>query len=356
MTQVALILGTRPETIKILPLARVLGLSCDLIAVTQHRELLFGHLSEYGLTPHTVIDIDRKTGSLSELSGCILKQLGEGRIAWDNYAYAVVQGDTATALASAQAAFYAGVPVVHVEAGLRSPSLLRPFPEEMHRRAISKIASYHFAPTRLSAMNLQQENVEGGIFQVGNTGIDAFRDAVSRPEPPQVTEILKRAGSRPVVLITCHRRESWSTLLPKLIELTAALPPDLFAVWPIHANPHIKSLIKAATLPSNVLITESLSHRVLAHLVLLSSAVVTDSGGVIEEAADADKPCLILRTETERPEALDAACQLVGDRVDELPTLVRAAVGWQRKSKGRFGDGHAANRIASVLLKRGTMQ
>lgn len=348
--RVAVFAGTRPECVKIAPLVRALGASCDLIAVTQHKELLVSHINEQGLVPKQWVEIERKTGSLTELMGAAIDRLGS-LVSWGEYACAVVQGDTATAFAAAQAAFLNGVPVAHVEAGLRSPLLTRPFPEEMHRRAISRIATWHFAPTRLSAANLRQERVDGGIYQVGNTGIDAFRQAIASTIPSLVSDIVERAGIRPLVLVTCHRRESWEKTIPALVDTLRALPPDLLAVWPAHGNPKLADVLKTAVLPGNVLVTPPLEHVVTAQLVERCALVVTDSGGLIEESADAEKPCLILRGETERPEAIDNACKLVGDNVEDLPKMMAVAIGCYRNSRGRFGDGHAAPRIAKILLR-----
>jgi len=334
---------------KVASTVRALGKSCHLIAVTQHRELLTSHLREQGLIPDQWIEVDRTTGSLTEFVGNAIKELGSGRVGWGEYAYAVVQGDTATAFAGAQAAFLSGTRVAHIEAGLRSPTVFSPFPEEMNRRAISKIATLHFAPTQAAARNLRREQVEGEIHVTGNTGIDAFRSALEHTTPSIVSDIVERAAGKPIILITCHRREAWDSIMPKLVSLIASLPKDYLAVWPAHANPKLKAMMQEAVLPPHVVLPGPLEHTAMAQLVDWSSLVITDSGGLIEEAADAEKPCLILRRETERPEALDSACRLIGDQIDELLRMVPVAIRCRRKSRGRFGDGGAGSRIAEIL-------
>lgn len=345
-------MGTRPEAIKCASTIRALGKSCHLIAVTQHRELLTSHLQEQCLVPDQWIEVDRATGSLTEFVGNAIKELGSGRVGWGSYAYAVVQGDTATAFAAAQAAFLSGTRVAHIEAGLRAPTVFAPFPEEMNRRAISKIATLHFAPTQAAARNLRNERVEGVIHVTGNTGIDAFRAALEHTTSSAVTDIVEYAAGRPIILITCHRREAWDSVMPKLVALVADLPRNYVAVWPAHANPKLKDMMRAAALPPHVILPGPLEHTVMAQLLDYSSLVITDSGGLIEEAADAEKPCLILRRETERPEALDSACRLIGDQVDDLLRMIPIAVKCRRKSRGRFGDGGAGSRIAEILLQQ----
>lgn len=353
---IALFVGTRPEVIKLAPLYRALktredaGVEAEIIAVSQQAHLLTNHLDEEEVDSYQTISISRTRGDLFELSSLLFESLAT--FPFNAYDLIVVQGDTTTAAVVAQAAFLSKRPVVHVEAGLRTNDPYRPFPEEMNRRLISQLATYHFAPTADSVTNLLAEGIPSHrIYEVGNTGIDAFHAAIARFIPAAASLHLEWAEGTKLVFVTCHRRENWDLTLEVLVEGLRALPQGFSAVWPCHPNPTVHKIVAKASDRENVRIVGPLPHRAVAQLVHYCDIVVTDSGGIIEEATEAEKPCLIIREETERHEALDDGCRLVtAQELTAFEVLLREAVSWKRTSKGRFGDGRSAERIAQILI------
>jgi len=340
---ITVVLGTRPELIKLAPICNVLAsrqVQHRVLAIGQQAHLLQKHLAETGLSAD-VAPIDRTSDTgLDILLGQAIAAVSM-HLRQHDADVVVVQGDTTTALAGALAAWYRGAVVAHVEAGLRTYSEW-PYPEEGNRRLISQIATLHFAPTPHASQNLHRERVLGRVAITGNTGIDAFRNACRN---------LRRTLSDDYALVTVHRRENWPRIRLIAEAVRACANERLKILWSVHPNPLISRAVEAVVRDHpDIIILQPVRHETMAQLVATAAVVITDSGGLIEEAADAERPCLILRDVTERPEALDGACQLVRD-ISTLPELVSSFLGRVRTSKGTFGDGRAAERIVDVLTR-----
>ncbi|MFE5310544.1 non-hydrolyzing UDP-N-acetylglucosamine 2-epimerase [Isoptericola sp. NPDC056605] len=357
--------GTRPEAIKVAPVIRALEASDALDSVTvvtgQHREMLDQVNEIFGITPDHDLDIFEHGATLSLIVARVLERL-DPVLEAEKPAALVVQGDTSTSTAAAVAAFHRGIPVVHLEAGLRSGDISTPFPEEANRRLTSQLAALHLAPTATSKANLLRETISPDqVVITGNTVIDALLTAVERK--PSFTdpelESLADAGGR-VVLVTTHRRENWGDTMKGIGRAIGRLAdrfPDIAVVLPIHRNP----LVRAALLPyiegrSNVTVTEPLGYGEFTRLLALASVVLTDSGGVQEEAPSLGKPVLVMRENTERPEAVEAGTvRLIGTDenriVEEVATLLTDSTAHRAMAHATnpYGDGHGAMRSVAAI-------
>jgi UDP-N-acetylglucosamine 2-epimerase (non-hydrolysing) len=352
--EVLLLYGTRPEAIKMAPVVAALRARPERFAVTvcstaQHRGLLDQVQALFGLEADVDLDLMRPDQSLNGLASRLFAALDpvllERRPHW-----LLVQGDTTSAFVGAFAAFHRGVKVGHVEAGLRSGNLQRPFPEEANRRAIDLVADALFAPTERSRQTLLTEGIEPGrVFLTGNTVVDALLAIAPR---------LGETPERDEVLVTVHRRESFGAPLEEifaaLAELAAAFPETRF-VYPVHPNPHVREPAhrRLAGLP-NLTLHEPFDYLELLRHLRAARLVITDSGGLQEEAPTFGRPVLVLRDETERPEGVEVGvAELVGtDRQRIVAAATRhLSAGATRKIavSNPYGDGHAAQRIAACL-------
>jgi UDP-N-acetylglucosamine 2-epimerase (non-hydrolysing) len=360
---VMVIYGTRPEAIKLAPV--ILGLMAQphlrvvTVVTGQHRAMLDQVNELFGIVPDVDLDVIRERQTLPELTGRVMAGVTEAVQAHRPDAV-VVQGDTTTSFVAGLAAFYQQVPVVHVEAGLRTGNRYDPFPEEVNRCLTSQLTSLHLAPTSTSRANLLREGIDPSTVVVtGNTVIDALLDTVSRNLPLEnpAVEVL---GAGPSVLVTSHRRESWGAPMARTANAIARLAkefPDVAFLLPAHLNPVVREVL----LPplqgiSNVTITEPLSYADFARAMDLSSILLTDSGGVQEEAPSLGKPVLVLRETTERPEAVEAGTvRLVGTDEDlvvtEVSRLLTNRVAYDRMAHAvnPYGDGHATPRIVAAI-------
>lgn len=357
--------GTRPEAIKVAPVIKALRTSRTLSGITvvtgQHREMLDQVNALFGIEPDHDLDIFEHGQTLAEIASRVLTRL-DVVLADERPDAVIVQGDTTTSTAAALAAFYRKIPVVHLEAGLRSGNINSPFPEEANRRITSQIAALHLAPTKTSKHNLIREGIDArDIAVTGNTVIDALLDAVRADTPFQNPRLERVASSgKPLLLVTIHRRESWGEPMRGIGRALARLArdhPDQIVVLPVHRNP----VVREAVLPhlaglENVVVTEPLSYGEFIRVLKLARIVLTDSGGVQEEAPSLGKPVLVMRDNTERPEAVIAGTvRLVGtdeDRlVDEVTELIEDPDAYARMANAvnPYGDGRAAERsIAAV--------
>ena len=361
------IYGTRPEGIKMAPL--VLALRDDprfevrVVVTGQHREMLDQVNQNFGIVPDSDLDIHAPGQSLMQISNRTLEGLTEV-LKKDRPDAVLVQGDTSTTFVGALAAFYAEIPVVHTEAGLRTGNKYSPFPEEINRRLTGQIASLHLAPTAASRDNLLKENIDPSTIVVtGNSVIDALLITVAsqpRIEDPELAQRL--AEGRPVVLVTAHRRESWGEPLEAVGRAIAALArqhPDHDFVFPAHRNPLVRDAIRPAIQDlKNVLMTEPLPYAQFCALLERASIILTDSGGVQEEGPSRGKPVLVMRETTERPEAVVAgAVKLVGTDeeviVREVSTLITDQDEYSRMARALnpYGDGRAAERTVRALAR-----
>ena len=360
------VFGTRPDTIKMAPVVRALaereGVD-DLVCVTaQHRQMLDELLALFSIAPRYDLDVMTEDQSLTEITTRVLRGM-EGVLAQAKPDVVLVHGDTTTSTAAALAAFYAGVAVGHVEAGLRTSNRWMPFPEEMNRRLTGTIASYHFAPTALAREHLLAENVDPrDIVVTGNTVIDAFLATASRtdlPLPPRWGEL---DPARPAIVVTAHRRENHAHVreICAALREIAELPSRPQLYWPVHPSPRVAPLAYdlLGAVPGVVLV-EPIDYAQMVAAVRGATFVLTDSGGLQEEAPCLGKPVLVMREETERPEGLEAGTlELVGHyRARIVASAVRlltdeGAYGRMARVANPYGDGRAAGRIVDWLLAR----
>ena len=364
--EVHLVGGTRPEAVKLAPVATALRdagvLEPVLVASGQHPTMVGQALAAFGLEPDVVLQVARTTGTQAELLTEMIRQLDE---LWAERtpAAVIVQGDTTTSLAGALAAFWRRIPVVHLEAGLRSGDLDSPFPEEANRRLVAQVAALHLAPTPLAAMNLLDENIAtGDVLITGNTVVDATLAVAGRRLPFENVQVAKAreiGENRRLVLVTAHRRESWGAPLDRILaavrELVARYP-DIDVILPSHPNPAVRAQVDAALAGvERVTVTDPLPYPDLSRLLSEAYLVLTDSGGIQEEAPSFGVPALVLREVTERVESLDAGCaRLVGSNTDlivkEAAELLDSPVRRDAMTAGGnpYGDGLAARRTAQA--------
>ncbi len=366
--RVLLVLGTRPEAIKLAPVLSALrGRPTDFLPIVcstgQHREMLDQVFELFGITPDVDLRVMTHNQGLAGLTAQVLTGI-DGVLEREKPDLVLVQGDTTSTFVGALAAFYRRIPVGHVEAGLRTWDRFAPFPEEINRTLAGHLADIHFAPTERARQNLLREGLPADAIHItGNTGIDAFLDVAGRPEPGGGYPWSAHAG--PLVAITAHRRESFGDgfvrICAALRRLAEARPDTLF-VYPVHRNPNVKGPVERdlSGLP-NLLLVEPLPYLPFCHLLKRSTIILTDSGGIQEEAPSLQKPVLVLRATTERPEAVEAGTAiLVGTDVDAILShatrLLDSADARAAMTRGGnpFGDGHASERIADLLARMAT--
>jgi UDP-N-acetylglucosamine 2-epimerase (non-hydrolysing) len=362
--------GTRPEALKLAPVVLAVnrqGLIRPVVVATgQHPSMFHRGLATFGLRPQRDLHPRRDSGSQSELVAQLTEHLGHELVA-DPPAAVVVQGDTSSALVGALTAFWHKIPVVHLEAGLRSHDLAAPFPEEANRRMIGQIAALHLAPTPAAAMNLLSEGVGADHIEViGNTAVDAVLTLAGRThsfaEPALATVEKALAYGRRLLLVTVHRRESWGQPLRSVLHAVREIldaHPDTIAALPAHPNPTVRAdVLSVLGADHRVVITEPLDYPDLVRLLELSSLVLSDSGGIQEEAPTFGVPVLVLRDQTERLEAIEAGCALLvgtdrhritaaANRLLTAEPVLREQVGLRNP----FGDGRAAERAAVALAR-----
>ena len=398
--KIMLVFGTRPEAIKMAPLVKEFQKNQEdfetIVCVTgQHREMLDQVLKIFDIKPDYDLNIMKQGQDLYDVTARVLigmrdvfKQCKPDVV--------LVHGDTTTSTAAALAAFYQQIPVGHVEAGLRTHNIYSPWPEEMNRQITGRIATYHFAPTPLSAKNLKEENAHGQIFVTGNTVIDALHMVVERLHSDQAlaeeqVRVLKEAGypsagsvlrqaqqpcqqpgqqPKRVVLITGHRRENFGDGFISMVTAMKDLSekyPDVDFVYPMHLNPNVRKPIHEVfgedlTKYKNFFFIEPLQYLEFVYLMEKSCVVLTDSGGIQEEAPGLGKPVLVMRDTTERPEALESGTvHLVGTNhdliVNEVSTLLDDPVAYEKMSKAvnPYGDGKACRRIVEAFTSAGSV-
>lgn len=326
-----------------------------VLATAQHREMLDQALAMFDLRADVDMDLMRPNQSVSELTCRVLDAM-DGFLRDARPAAVLVQGDTTTVMATAMACFYANVPLGHVEAGLRSFRLDAPWPEEYNRRVTAIAARYHFAPTPRAAQNLLREGVEQArIFVTGNTIVDALQYILATLPPPT----LPVPASRPFVLMTCHRRESFGQPIRGIFSAVrdfALRHPDVLVWYPVHPNPNVSGPAREILSGiSNIRLDEPVDYLTLLHAIRRARFVLTDSGGIQEEAVTLGKRVLVLRDVTERPEALESGfAELVGTDADRVRAALERAWASDDIATGGssvFGDGHAGERIADILSR-----
>lgn len=375
--------GTRPEIIKMAPLHAELrrrGLPVAWVHTGQHREMAQPLYEFFGIEPEHEVTLERRSGELSHLNALLLEGLA-AVFEHTRPAAVLVHGDTTSTLASAQAAFYQGVPVGHVEAGLRTFNHREPFPEEMNRELTARLSRWHFSPTSRAAGNLEREGIRAGVHVVGNTAVDAALQGTERVDAllaegatvlPAALDPLRHGlelAKWRLITVTAHRRENWGEGIASIAQAVAQLleaHPDVAVVWPVHGNPAVRDAVhaelaaKVPALEGRLTLCEPLDYPALLWCLHRSVLALTDSGGIQEEGAALSCPVLVLRNTTERPELIDAGAGLiVGTDRNRIVSTVSgllaepdgAGLQRMRDATNPFGDGTTSRQIADVLQR-----
>ncbi|MBQ7197534.1 MAG: UDP-N-acetylglucosamine 2-epimerase (non-hydrolyzing) [Synergistaceae bacterium] len=365
MKNITCVTGTRPEAIKMAPVILELKKNPDFnittLATGQHTDMLRQALKDFGIVPDVDLNIMKQAQSLDYITSSVLQ--GVGKFLDDNKQDLIlVHGDTSTTFAAALAGFYRHVPVGHVEAGLRSHNLALPFPEEANRILTDGITNLYFAPTEGDAENLRREGKRDNIFITGNTVIDALYNILERSKTKNTPEYMQIVKDRPMVLMTAHRRESWGKTLEGIcaavVDIIQARNDVVFLI-PLHKNPVVRDVIKnnLKDFNDNVIFTEPLNYPEFVCAMNASIFILSDSGGVQEEASAINKPVLIMRTLSERPEAIThGTCILVGTERDNIRNESLKILNEQgylksiiAKNKMPFGNGTASIKIHDAI-------
>ncbi|MBD3730010.1 MAG: UDP-N-acetylglucosamine 2-epimerase (non-hydrolyzing) [Sphingomonadales bacterium] len=362
------VFGTRPEAIKLFPLVHALDSDPRFVSRVcvsgQHRGMLDQVLEIAGIVPQHDLDVMQPDQTLDALTARLLTGIGQV-LDVETPDMVVVQGDTATAMAGALAAYYRKIPVAHVEAGLRSGNIHHPWPEEVNRKIVGSFAALHFAPTETAAAALLRENVDpASVHVTGNTVIDALHwiTAQIRENPALaggLAELEARFAGKRIIGVTSHRRENFGGGMEGIADAIRriAARPDVAMIFPVHLNPNVRKVMNSALAGlDNVALIEPLDYPHFARLLDICTLMLTDSGGVQEEAPALGKPVLVMRETTERPEGVEAGtAKLVGTDADtivaECSRLLddEAAYGAMSRAHNPFGDGHAVERIVELL-------
>ena len=368
--KILVVFGTRPEAIKLFPLVAALKadarFDCKVCVSAQHRGILDQVLEIAGIVPDHDLDLMKPDQGLDALTAALLTGLG-GVMDAEKPARVIVQGDTATAMCGALAAYYRKVPVDHVEAGLRSGNIYHPWPEEINRKIIGTMASLHFAPTEVSAAALIAEQVDPARVHVtGNTVIDALHWVTAKiaADPSLASglaDLEARFAGKRIIGVTSHRRENFGGGLENIAEAVRqiAARPDVAVIFPVHPNPNVRAVMNSALAGlDNVALIEPLDYPHFARLIGMSHVMLTDSGGVQEEAPALGKPVLVMRETTERPEGVTAGtAKLVGTETANIVTEMfnlldhKAAYESMARAHNPFGDGQTARRIVELLAR-----
>lgn len=362
--KIGIIFGTRPEAIKVAPVyinLKKSGINVKAVVTGQHKEMLYQVLELFGIIPDYDIGIMKEGQSLSELTGRLLIELDK-IVKKEKFTYILVQGDTTSALTGALVAFYNNIPVGHIEAGLRTGNIYSPFPEEANRKIIGNISNVHFTPTEINTKNLLNEGyLKENIIKTGNTVIDALYWVKDKKKND--IEIVKRKygiENKKYILLTMHRRENWGKPMEQILKAIREYlesKPDLYLVFPMHLNPLIREItLKTLKDFERKILLEPLSYLEFIAVMDGAEYIMTDSGGIQEEAPSLGKPTLILRDTTERPEAISAGtAKLVGTDYQEIIKYMKLLESdlYERMSKAvnPYGDGKASERIIQYLEK-----
>lgn len=350
------------------PLIKTFSLDSNFnvkVGVTaQHREMLDQVLDFFKIKVDYDLNIMKPNQSLHELTSNLILKITEEILSKEDFDYVFVQGDTTTVLAGALASFYKKIKIIHIEAGLRSHDIYSPFPEEMNRILTSKITSVHFCPTQISAENLYKENILKNVYVVGNTVIDALllglKEIKNSSENNLLTKYNNIDFNKKIVLVTCHRRENFGKpfqeICEALLEISDLFKESIQIIYPVHLNPNIKKIAHEKLIRNNIKLISPLDYPDLIWMMNRSNIILTDSGGIQEEAPSLGKPVLVLREVTERMEGVDAGTAiLVGSKkeriIDETSRLLNDDLYYSKISKATnpYGDGTASEKIKKIL-------
>lgn len=366
MIKVAIIFGTRPEAIKLFPVydsLKKIGLNVDLVSTGQHKEMLVSLFDFFSVKPDVELETMKKGQSLVELSSRVLRAVEEYLIK-KSPDIVVVQGDTTTCFMASLAAFYQKIPVAHVEAGLRTYKKYSPFPEEINRKMVGCLADLHFAPTERALEALKEEQIIKSVYNVGNTVVDAVlmaKSIVEKRESDYTSYFKNLDFNKKIVLITSHRRENLGEGLINICNAVREIAnkyPFIQFVYPVHYNPNVREVVneKLASI-ENVFLIEPLEYDKMVFLMSRSYIILTDSGGIQEEAPTFGIPLIVLREDTERPEGVDRGCaMLVGTQKERIiqvfDEIARDASVYEKMAgvSNPYGDGNSSERIANTIL------
>ncbi|KLO22041.1 UDP-N-acetylglucosamine 2-epimerase [Marinitoga sp. 1197] len=363
--KVGLIFGTRPEAIKMAPVYHTLrkyGIDAKIIATAQHREMLDQVLELFEIIPDYDLNVMTHRQTLSELTGNLINKM-DYVFKNEKFDYILVQGDTTSTFIGALISFYYKIPVGHVEAGLRTDNIYNPFPEEINRRLTGVISSLHFPPTQKSKENLLKEGIrEEKIYITGNTVIDALLWVIEKNKN-KIDNILEKyqLNKKKYILMTMHRRENWGEPMSNVMNAIKEFllkNEDIYLVFPVHLNPAVRDVVFPILKGvENAILIDPVEYLEFTALMSGSYFIMTDSGGIQEEAPALGKPTLVLRETTERPEAISAGtAKLIGTDKEKVLECMNRLIFDESfylnmsKAKNPFGDGRASMRIAKILL------
>jgi UDP-N-acetylglucosamine 2-epimerase (non-hydrolysing) len=367
--KVVSIFGTRPEAVKMAPviqrLAMTPGIETRVIVTAQHRQMLDQVLNLFNIHPDYDLDLMSPNQSLADLTAAILTLLDPVLTQLDPD-WILIQGDTTTVMTAAILGYYHHIRIGHIEAGLRTGDKWQPFPEEINRRIASVVTDLHFAPTQHSRQNLLNEGIADRMILVtGNPAIDALQAITRRPVPDAISQLLRdksiHPGGKRLVVITAHRRENFGQPLEQICsaicQLANLYPHTLEFIYPVHLNPNVQQVVYPRLSGiSNITLMDPLDYLSMIHLMQHATLVLTDSGGIQEEATGLGIPTLVLRATTERPEGVEAGTlKLVGTDIERIITETRRLLDDAQAHQSMahaanpFGDGHAAERIVNAL-------
>ena len=367
MKKILFLIGTRPEAIKMAPLIKTFSNKSDFIAkvgiTAQHREMLDQVVNFFEIKIDYDLNIMKPNQTLHQLTSDLVTRITNEILLQEKFDYIFIQGDTTTVLAGAIASFYQKIKIVHIEAGLRSNNMHSPFPEEMNRVLTSRLSDFHFCPTQNAEENLKIENINKNIFVVGNTVIDALLLGVEKINRLGDTLFFQKYNaidfSKKIILVTCHRRENFGkpfeNICDSLMEI-ANQYPDIQIIYPVHLNPNIKEIAHQRLVSNNIKLIEPLDYPELIWMMTKSYIILTDSGGIQEEAPSLGKPVLVLREVTERTEGVDAGTAiLVGSNKEkilaETSLLLNDVTHYLKISQANnpYGDGRTSEKIKAIL-------
>ncbi len=368
MINVLVVFGTRPEAIKMAPVIKELSkypgkIKCKVCVSAQHREMLDPLLKLFRIKPDYDLNIMQEKQSLEYITSTVLSQLGY-IFQKEKFDYVLVQGDTTTSMSAALAAYYNGIKVGHIEAGLRTGNKKQPFPEEINRRIIDEVSDCYFVHTKEAKDNLLREGIDPRVIKLtGNTVIDALLDMAKKEFKIEGTSLADIPFDKKIILVTAHRRENLGKPLKDICAalktIASRFPRDIHIVYPVHLNPRVQSEVRASlSRIQNVSLIPPLDYPAFVYLMKKSFLILSDSGGIQEEAPSLNIPVLVLRKLTERPEAVKAgANRLVGTNkekiVKETLKLIQHPKEYQKMAKTRnpYGDGKASERIVKIMMR-----
>jgi UDP-N-acetylglucosamine 2-epimerase (non-hydrolysing) len=367
MKKVLFLFGTRPEAIKMAPLIACFSSDINYIVkvgvTAQHREMLDQVVSFFDIKVDYDLNIMKPNQTLHDLTANLISKITNEILLKESFDYVFVQGDTTTVLAASLAAFYQKIKIIHIEAGLRSNDMESPFPEEMNRVLTSKIAAFHFCPTEKAKENLLLENISENIYVVGNTVIDALLSGIDKVKLTKEDALFSKYKnidfSKKIILVTCHRRENFGApfdeICDALLNISEVYKETVEIVYPVHLNPNIKEIAFKKLLAKNIKLISPLEYPELIWMMSKSNIILTDSGGIQEEAPSLGKPVLVLREVTERMEGIDAGTAiLVGSSQNKINYQVQKLLEDSEyyskiaTASNPYGDGMTSFKIKSI--------